>query len=79
MKNWVRGLWVAMMSVLVATDPFDRVYPIQAVGVTETLYKRAKSIQRNLGTRSAAGFLRNRGIDLGSALQVLAGSHYMRV
>lgn len=35
---------------------------------------RARSIRRNLGTRCAAGFLRNRNIPLDVALYVLLGT-----
>ena len=35
--------------------------------------KTAKHIQRTIGTRSAAAYLRNRGIRLQEALRLLAG------
>ena len=37
------------------------------------LIARARSIKKSLGTRVAAGFLRNRGVSLNVALHVLAG------
>lgn len=37
------------------------------------LGQRALSIKRNLGTRSAAGYLRNRNVTLDEALFILVG------
>ena len=37
-----------------------------------TLSVRALSIKKSLGTRAAAGFLRNRGVSLNVALRILA-------
>ena len=36
-----------------------------------TMIRKAQSIKRTLGVRSAAGYLRNRGISLEGALAVL--------
>lgn len=81
----VKELWasviafvVAMGQGFIADDPMNRLYPIEAPQIDLKVRKRAVSIQKSLGTRSAAGFLRNRGIDLGTALNVLAGSRYLR-
>lgn len=38
----------------------------------EALRTRAKNIQRSLGTRVAAGYLRNRGVGLHAAVHILA-------
>ena len=40
-----------------------------------TLIVRARNIKKSLGTRVAAGFLRNRGVSLNVALHVLARSY----
>lgn len=37
------------------------------------LQSRARFLRRTIGTRSAAGFLRNRGVSLGEALHILVG------
>lgn len=37
------------------------------------VFLSSKSIQRTLGTRRAAGYLRNRGVSLSLALRVLCG------
>lgn len=37
------------------------------------LVPRARSIQRTLGTRRAAGYLRNRNVSLDDALRILVG------
>ena len=39
------------------------------------LIVRARQIKKSLGTRVAAGFLRNRGVSLNVALHILVGSH----
>jgi len=39
-----------------------------------TLIVRARSIKKSLGTRVAAGFLRNRGVSLNVALHILVRS-----
>ena len=44
---------------------------IHAVTMRSTTAQRARAIARNLGTRSAAGYLRNRRIPLDSALLIL--------
>lgn len=41
------------------------------VGELWNLAQRAKGIQRTLGTRRAAGFLRNRGVSVEGALWIL--------
>ena len=38
-----------------------------------TFIVRAQQIKKSLGTRVAAGFLRNRGVSLNVALHILAG------
>ncbi len=37
-----------------------------------TFIVRARNIKKSLGTRAAAGFLRNRGVSLNVALRILA-------
>lgn len=44
---------------------------IHAVTMRSTTAQRARAIARTLGTRSAAGYLRNRRIPLDSALLIL--------
>lgn len=44
---------------------------IHAVTMRSTTAQRARAIARTLGTRSAAGYLRNRCIPLDSALLIL--------
>lgn len=39
------------------------------------LIVRARNIKKSLGTRAAAGFLRNRGVSLNVALHILARSY----
>jgi hypothetical protein len=39
------------------------------------LIVRARNIKKSLGTRAAAGFLRNRGVSLNVALHILTRSY----
>lgn len=44
----------------------------------QTLTPRAQFLQKTLGTRCAAGFLRNRGVSLQEALFALTGKCIVR-
>ena len=41
--------------------------------------QRALILKRTLGTRTAAGFLRNKGISIGSALELLCGRRNVKL
>jgi hypothetical protein len=43
------------------------------------IVRRAHAIQRTLGTRSAAGYLRNQRVDIAEALFILTGQSKVRV
>lgn len=43
------------------------------------IVKKALHLKRNLGTRTAAGFLRNQGVDVESAVGILATQCYARL
>lgn len=46
--------------------------------IAKTLAPRAEFLQRTLGTRCAAGFLRNRDVCLQEALFILCGTRVVR-
>lgn len=60
-----------MISITYLNPRIGRHDALAAAGI-RILVHEARKIQRGLGTRNAAVFLRNQGVPIGHALQILA-------